>query len=139
MNSWWKTSFQFTEQGALEHAQMKGLKNYIEDYSLLHEANPSLIHLWGKYFVYGLSVGVTEKTLKELYKKLPASKNLDESMMFQYNVMNQMLQNDIIVNTESLVQITTINSFSESASFGDGGGFSSGGGSGAGGGGGHSF
>ena len=147
--------YRYTETGALEHARMKGLKKYLEDYSMLNEANPSLVNLWEKYFVYGLSLGVTEKALKDLYNKLP-QEQMDmygtQSPYMRYYTMNRMMtyhrintyNANAIQSVGSTVRAASVaqnvsRSSGRGSSFGGGGGFSGGGGFGGGGGGGRSF
>ncbi|MGL5043020.1 MAG: DUF2207 family protein [Culicoidibacterales bacterium] len=141
----------YTQEGALLHAQYKGLKNFLEDYSLLNEAPVESIIMWQKYFVYGIALGVTDKALKELYAKLPIAKyeNGSNPDIVTIVMMNRLLNqsqfriyNSQTINTtnQSIREFTASRS-SGGSSLGGGGGFSGGSsfGGGGGGGGGGSF
>ena len=50
-----------------EEVQMwKGLKKYMEDYSMLDERMVPDIVLWEKYLVYATAFGIADKVLKQL-------------------------------------------------------------------------
>ena len=44
--------YQRTEYGIEINKKIEGLKNYIKEYSLLHEKNSDAIKLWDDYFIY---------------------------------------------------------------------------------------
>lgn len=144
--------FRYTEEGAAEHARILGLKKYLEDYSLLNEALPSSVNIWEKYFVFGLALGVTEKTLDILCRKLPMTNTTDINTattigtlytMNRLNAFHHLSEiNGHMVSRASSVSGLTRSGGSSGgigASFGGGGGFSGGGGFGGGGGGSSSF
>jgi len=137
---WYKNqAYQLTEEGATRRAQVIGLKNYLNDYSLLSEAEPTAVHLWEKYFVYGLALGVSKKALNRLYQQIPQAMQTSTDWHMLY-MMHYLSHNyDIVRRSEravnSMAQITGAGTTRSSggASFGGGGGFSGGGGFGSGG------
>ena len=141
--------YQLTEVGAREQAQCRGLKKYLEDYSLLSEAAPTAIHMWERYFVYGLALGVSKEALNKLYERIP--REVREATGVDFNtiyMMNRLNYNYNIARysqtsvnaAQSVVRSASVSRSSGSGgSFGGGGGFSGGGGFGGGGGGSHSF
>lgn len=138
--------YQLTKEGTDERAICQGLKNYLNDYSMLNEAPPTAIHLWEKYFVYGLALGVTEKALNKLYEKMPQAFHESSDFMTLY-MMNQLYYrhhlisystNRINTMTER-IHAAEVSRSSGGSSHGGGGGFSGGGGFGGGGGGSSSF
>ncbi len=44
--------YQRTEYGVETNKKIEGLKNYIKEYSLLHEKNSDAIKIWDDYFIY---------------------------------------------------------------------------------------
>jgi len=127
-------AYQLTEEGTRRRAEVKGLKTYLNDYSLLKDAEPQAIHLWEKYFVYGLALGVSKKALNKLYQHIPqtvdASFDLHTIYMmhylsYHYNIVHRS-QNAV----SAMAQYTGRSATSRSGGFG---GFSGGGGSGSGG------
>lgn len=55
-----------TEKGNEEVARWKGLKNYMEDYSMLDEKLVPDIVLWEKYLVYATAFGISKKVIEQL-------------------------------------------------------------------------
>lgn len=60
-----------TQDGYDEKEQWNGLKNYIENYSLLKEKEISLLPVWEKYFVYATAFGIAEKAIEQLKANYP--------------------------------------------------------------------
>jgi Predicted membrane protein len=142
------TCYQYTEIGATEHARCLGLKNYLNDYSLLNEAPPKSVNMWEKYFVFGMALGVTEKALDALYRKLPVAestgqKNIDTRTIYTMHRMNTYHQitqmNSKAISNAQTIATPPPSRTSGDSSYGGGGGFSGGGGFGGGGGGSSSF
>ena len=53
-------------KGNEEKNQWKGLKKYIEDYSMLYDKEVPDIVMWEKYLVYATVFGISKKVLKQL-------------------------------------------------------------------------
>lgn len=68
-----------TQKGANEQEAWKGLKRYMEDFSLLNEREVPELVLWEKYLVYATAFGIADKVLAQLKVKYPQL--ADESYM----------------------------------------------------------
>lgn len=55
-----------SEKGYTEELEWKGLKKYMEDYSLLKDRTISDIILWEKFLVYATTFGIAEKVISQL-------------------------------------------------------------------------
>ena len=55
-----------TENGNEEVARWKGLKNYMNDYSMLSDKLVPDIVLWEKYLVYATTFGISKKVIEQL-------------------------------------------------------------------------
>ena len=66
-----------TEKGAMEQQMWKGLKKYMEDFSLLKEKNAPDIVLWEKFLVYATAFGISEKVIEQLKIVYPEMFNDD--------------------------------------------------------------
>ncbi len=55
-----------SEKGYTEELEWKGLKKYMEDYSLLKDKTISDIILWEKFLVYATTFGISEKVIGQL-------------------------------------------------------------------------
>ena len=60
-----------TESGEEEKAQWKGLKNYIEEYSLIEDREVIELALWEKYLVYGTAFGIADKVIEQMKANYP--------------------------------------------------------------------
>lgn len=74
-----------TQKGVNEQEQWKGLKNYMENFSLLNEREVPELVLWEKYLVYATAFGVADKVLKQLKVKYPEL--MDENYMISNGYM----------------------------------------------------
>lgn len=111
------------------------LKKFLEDYSLLEEANISSIQLWEQYFVYAVALGVSEKVVKAYEKALKMGK-IQEPMQTSFgrmNVLDLYSRRALFQNFAQGATRTYRRSMQEqirksqrSSPFGRGGGFSSG-------------
>ena len=115
-----------TKEGVNIKEKWKGLKKYMEDFSLLNEKEIPAIEVWEHYLVYATAFGIAEKVLKQLKNVYPDIDNIDTlntstCMYFMYHS-----------NFSSSFNSAISSSFSSaySSSSGGGGGFSSGGGGG---------
>lgn len=124
-----------TEQGETERQQWKGLKKYMEEFSLLNEKDIPDLVLWEKYLVYATAFGIADKVIKQLKIVYP---DFDEVIMHDNRYLYMRYMNDtaigggLIHNFESVYHgyrsaYNAAQSRSSSGS-GGGGGFSSGGG-----------
>lgn len=118
-------------QAGLEQKEMwKGLKKYMEDFSLLKEKEVPALVLWERYLVYATAFGIADKVLKQLKIVYP---NIDE-----LNGMNTsaylyfMYHSNFNTNFSNAIN-SSIASATYSSGSGSGGGFSGGGGFGGGG------
>lgn len=74
-----KKSRNLTQKGANEQEAWRGLKRYMEDFSLLNEREVPELVLWEKYLVYATAFGIADKVLAQLKVRYPQL--ADESYM----------------------------------------------------------
>ena len=126
-----------TQKGTDEKEEWKGLKKYMEDFSLMKEKEVPELILWEKYLVYATAFGISDKVLKQL--KVIYPQMLDEDYMrsngysYLYWMHYGNISNNFIHSIDTSVS-STYNSVNYSSGSGSGGGFSGGGGFGGGGG-----
>ena len=123
----------YTDSGNEEHAKWKGLKKFLEDFSMIDEREIPELVLWEQFLVYATGFGIAKKVLKQLKARFP---ELSEVDYFNYPCF-YMTNNDMFshaINDSVSKAITVHNYQVASSSFssgsGGGGGFSSGGGGG---------
>ena len=136
-----------TDEGEDEAAQWKGLKKYMEDYSLLNEKQVPDIVLWEKYLVYATAFGISDKVIRQLKMVHPEMFearddynrytywNMVSSPRFNSNMFNDFSRDLGRVYDRARNAYSAAHSSSSSGS-GGGGGFSGGSSGGGGGGGG---
>lgn len=125
-----------TVKGLEEREQWKGLKKYMEDFSLLKEKEIPDLVLWEKYLVYATAFGIADKVLKQLKVAYPQLMD-DDYMRNNYASMYYMSHYNVgreFSNSMNRGYSSYVSSQASSGS-GGGGGFSGGGGGGFGGGG----
>lgn len=121
-----------TEQGEIERQQWKGLKRYMEDFSLLKEKEIPDLVLWEKYLVYATAFGIADKVIKQLKIVYPEYNQMMKSG--QYTYMNYMMHSElegVLMSQMKSVYSgyqSAYNAAHSSSGSGSGGGFSSGGG-----------
>ena len=126
-----------TQKGVDEQEAWKGLKNYMEDFSMMNEKEVPELVLWEKYLVFATAFGIADKVLKQL--KVVYPQMLDETYMnangyyYLYLMSHTNFNNNFIHSINSSIT-STYNSVNYSSGSGSGGGFSGGGGFGGGGG-----
>ena len=76
---------ELTQKGVNEQELWKGLKNYMENFSLLNEREVPELVLWEKYLVYATAFGISDKVLKQLKIKYPEL--MDEEYMLNNGYM----------------------------------------------------
>ena len=126
-----------TQKGVDEQEAWKGLKNYMDDFSMMNEKEVPELVLWEKYLVFATAFGIADKVLKQL--KVVYPQMLDETYMnangyyYLYLMSHTNFNNNFIHSINSSIT-STYNSVNYSSGSGSGGGFSGGGGFGGGGG-----
>lgn len=115
-----------TQKGINEKEKWKGLKKYMEDFSLLNEKEVPAIEVWEHYLVYATAFGISDKVLKQLKTIYP---NIDElgsvnTSTYMYFMYHSNFSSSISRSVSSSM------STSYSSGTGGGGGFSGGGGGG---------
>lgn len=117
----------FTQNGVNEIEEWKGLKKYMEDFSLLNEKEIPAIEIWEKFLVYATAFGIADKVIKQLKIVYP---NFEQQSSSDYTMMYLMLHTDFNHSFSSAVSTTMSSTYSSAT--GGGGGFSGGGGGGGG-------
>lgn len=113
-----------TQKGIDENQQWKGLKKYMEDFSMLDKREVPEIVIWEKFLVYATVFGIADRVLKQLKIVYP---NITEQMdLNTYGYMYLMMNTNFSSSFSNA--ITTSMSSAYSSASGGGGGFSSGGG-----------
>lgn len=126
-----------TQKGIDEKEKWVGLKNYMEDFSMMKEKEVPELILWEKYLVYATAFGIADKVLKQLKVVYPQLS--DENYLYTngYTYLYFMTYSNMgtnFVNTLNTSISNTYSSINYSSGSGSGGGFSGGGGFGGGGG-----
>ena len=119
-----------TQKGIDESEQWKGLKKYMEDFSLLNEKEVPAIEVWEEFLVYATVFGIADKVIKQLKLVYP---NFDEMSSMNTSSYVYLMSNTNFNSSFSSAINSSISSTMSSGS-GGGGGFSGGGGGGFGGG-----
>lgn len=122
---------QFTQKGIDEIEMWKGLKRYMEDFSMLDKREVPEIVLWEKYLVYATAFGIADKVLKQLKTVYPNLESMTSSDT--YRCMNLMISTNFassFSNSISSAMSSAYTSATSSSGSGGGGGFSGGGGGG---------
>ena len=118
----------FTQNGIDEIEKWKGLKKYMQEFSLLKEKEVPDLVIWEKFLVYATVFGIADKVIKQLKIVYP---NMEEiSDINNYTYLYFMMHTNFSTSFSSSVS-TSMNS-SYSSATGGGGGFSGGGGGGGG-------
>ncbi len=115
-----------TQKGVNEKEKWKGLKKYMEDFSLLNEKEVPAIEIWERYLVYATAFGIADKVLKQLKTIYP---NIDEFDGVNTSSYMYFMYHSNFSSSFSHSINSSISSAHSSAS-GGGGGFSGGGGGG---------
>jgi len=77
----YKRERNLTQKGIDEAEKWKGLKRYMEDFSLLNEREVPELVLWEKYLVFATAFGIADKVLKQLKIKYPELADANYSYM----------------------------------------------------------
>ena len=117
-----------TQKGVDAQEQWKGLKKYMEDFSLLDRREVPELVIWEKYLVFATAFGIADRVIKQLKIVYPdLADNLGTSIG-TYHYMNVIMNTDF--NTSFSNAISSSISSAYSSGSGGGGGFSGGGGGG---------
>lgn len=112
-----------TQEGLEQKEQWKGLKNYMENFSLLNEREVPELVIWEKYLVFATVFGIADKVIKQLKIVYP---NFDEMITVgNYTYVNLMANTNFSATFTNA--ITSSISTAYSSGTGSGGGFSGGG------------
>ena len=115
-----------TQKGIDEKEKWKGMKKYMEDFSLLDEKEVPALEVWEKYLVYATAFGIADKVLKQLKTIYP---NIDELDNFHTSTyMYFMYHSNFSTSFNSAINSSISSAYSSGS--GGGGGFSGGGGGG---------
>ena len=126
-----------TEKGINEKEKLRGLKKYMEDFSMMKEKSVPELILWEKYLVYATVFGIADNVLKQL--KVTYPEILDESYLssngytYLYLMYSPGFNTSFIDTLNNSVRNSYNSATNYSSGSGGGGGFSSGGGFGGGG------
>ena len=113
-----------TVAGLDQKEMWKGLKKYMEEFSLLKEREIPELVIWEKYLVYATAFGIADKVLKQLKIVYP---NIDKMDNFNTSTYMYFMYHSNF-NTNFVSAINTSVSSAYSSGSGSGGGFSGGGG-----------
>ncbi|MBP3595986.1 MAG: DUF2207 domain-containing protein [Clostridia bacterium] len=129
-----------SEKGKEEELQWKGLKNYMNEFSLLKDKQVPDLVLWEKYLVYATAFGISKKVIEQLKVVYPqmADPNYynNRSYSYLYLMSDNRFGDNFIGNIDNMMKsvynaasnaYSTAHS-SDSSGSGGGGGFSGGGG-----------
>lgn len=115
-----------TQKGIDEREKWKGLKKYMEDFSLLDEKEIPALEIWEEYLVYATVFGIADKVIKQLKLVYPQIENMDNFNTYSYVY----LMSHTNFNSSFSRAINSSISSAMSSGSGGGGGFSGGGGGG---------
>ena len=113
-----------TQEGIDEREKWKGLKKYMEDFSLLNEKEVPALTLWEEFLVYATAFGIADKVIKQLKLVYPEIENMDNFNTGSYVY----LMSHTNFNSSFSSAINSSITSTMSSGSGGGGGFSGGGG-----------
>ena len=116
----------YTQDGVNESEKWKGLKKYMEEFSMLDKREVPEIVIWEKFLVYATAFGIADKVLKQL--KIVYS-DIENAIDVNTNTYMYLMMHTDFSNSFSNSISSSMSSAYSSAS-GGGGGFSGGGGGG---------
>ena len=115
-----------TQKGIDESEKWKGLKKYMEDFSLLDEKEIPALEVWEEYLVYATVFGIADKVIKQLKLVYPQIEDMDNFNTASYVYV----MSHTNFNSSFTRAINSSISSTMSSGSGGGGGFSGGGGGG---------
>ena len=117
-----------TQKGIDEREKWKGLKKYMEDFSLLDEKEIPALELWEEYLVFATVFGIADKVIKQLKMVYPQIEEMGgfntSSNLYLMSHTNFNTSFSRAINSS----IASATSSASSSGGGGGGGFSGGGG-----------
>lgn len=116
----------FTQEGVNETEKWKGLKKYMEEFSMLDKREVPEIEIWEKFLVYATAFGIADKVLKQLKIVYPNIEN--EMNINTYPSMYLMMNTNFSKSFTDSISSSMLSAYSSAS--GGGGGFSGGGGGG---------
>ena len=116
----------YTQKGIDEKEMWRGLKKYMEDFSMLDKREVPEIAIWEHFLVFATAFGIADKVLKQLKVVYPNIEN--DLNVNTYTCMYFMMNTNFSSSFSNAIS-TSMSSAYTSAS-GGGGGFSGGGGGG---------
>lgn len=116
-----------SQEGLNQVEMWKGLKKYMEEYSLLDERKVFELPLWEKFLVFATAFGIADKVLEQLKIAYPNIEEMTDISSSSYIYV--MYHNSFNKNFTNAIN-STIASATHSSGSGGGGGFSGGGGGG---------
>ena len=116
----------FTQKGVDEIEKWKGLKKYMEEFSMLDKKELPEIVLWERFLVYATVFGIAQKVLKQLKIVYPNIEEMAE--INNYTYLYFMMHTNFLTSFSNAVSTSMSSSYSSAT--GGGGGFSGGGGGG---------
>ena len=114
----------YTQQGIDEIEKWRGLKKYMEEFSLLNEKEVPEIAIWEKFLVYATAFGIADKVLKQLKIVYPDIENSINVNTYPY--MYLMIHTNFSRSFSNAISSSMSSAYSSAS--GGGGGFSGGGG-----------
>ena len=113
----------FTQKGIDESAKWKGLKKYMEEFSLIDEKEVPEIAIWEKFLVFATAFGIADKVLKQL--KIVYS-DIDSTVISNtYPHVYLMMHTDFSRSFSNAISSSMSTAYTSAS--GGGGGFSGGG------------
>ena len=122
-----------TQKGVDLKAEWNGLKNFMNDLSMIDKKEIPELVLWEKYLVFATAMGIADKVIKQLKIIYP---NFEQELNMDGNTYMYIMMNDNSFSSGSFTNIISSSIYSStmsstySSSSGFGGGFSGGGGGG---------
>ena len=113
----------FTIEGVNEIAKWKGLKKYMEEFSLLNEKEVPQIAIWEEFLVYATAFGIADKVLEQLKLVYPDIENEININTSPY--MHLMISTNFSKSFTSAISSSMTSAYTSAS--GGGGGFSGGG------------
>jgi len=116
-----------TQKGVDEREAWIGLKNYMEDFSMMKEKEVPELTLWEKYLVYATAFGISDKVLKQLKVIYPQITDMEYMNSHGYNYLYWMYYGNISNNFIHSINTSVTNTYNYvnySSGSGAGGGFS---------------
>ena len=113
----------FTQEGIDEIAKWKGLKKYMEEFSLLDKREVPEIAIWEEFLVFATAFGIADKVLKQLKVVYPDIENTINVNTYPY--MYLMIHTDFSRSFSNAISSSMSTAYTSAS--GGGGGFSGGG------------